>query len=157
MFWSTTGASIANGLGPAVGAVGALSIPNLEWWQALALLVAGLGLSPAPWILGLSVGRIQFTAVATAAHERELKKQELNHAAQMAAQREYHERVLATEKERYAALEQANNQNKLAAEKQQARADQLTDAAFSMVEVIQANSHIIGAVNKVTEKVINGD
>lgn len=157
MVGATVGASAVNVLGTAIAAVGALSFASLEWWQGLVLVLGGLGLSPAPWILGLAMGRIQFTAVAAAAHERELEKQEHNHAAQMDALREFHVQVLAAERERYKTLEKANEQNREAAERNQQRADQLTDAAFSLAEIIQANSHVIGAVNKVTEKVITGD
>lgn len=43
---------------------------DLQWWQSVVAIVAALGLSPAPWILGLALGRITFTATAQAAHTR---------------------------------------------------------------------------------------
>lgn len=43
---------------------GAVTIPPLEWWQALAAIIGAFGLSPAPWILGLAFGRLQFSAPA---------------------------------------------------------------------------------------------
>lgn len=146
-------------------AAATFAIPSLEWWQSLAIILGALGLSPAPWLLGMAAGKIQFTAVAAAAHQRELEAKneahtrelaarDLSHSREMSAKDSYHEALMTGQKERYATLELSNEANRLAAEKQQARADELTDAVFGIVEVVRASSHVISAVNEVTQEVI---
>lgn len=51
---------------------GNVIIPDLEWWQTLAAVVGALGLSPAPWIFGLALGRLQFSAPAERAYNARL-------------------------------------------------------------------------------------
>lgn len=146
-------------------AAATIAIPALEWWQSLVIILGALGLSPAPWLLGMAAGKIQFTAVAAEAHQRELvakneahtrelAARDLSHARELAAKDAYHEALMTGQKERYATLELSNEANRLAAEKQQARADELTDAVFGVVEVVRASSHVISAVNEVTQEVI---
>jgi hypothetical protein len=100
-----------------------------------------LGLSPAPWILGLAVGRIQFTKVADALHAREL-----------AEQSRHYEALLAVEASRYAELTVTNKANADAVEKHRGRAEEVTDAALQMTEVVAANSHLIAQLNAVARE-----
>lgn len=146
--------------------VDALSLfGSLEWWHQLAILAGLVGFSPAPWMAGLVANKIQFTSVAAAAHQRELEAKneaharelearDLTHSRELDAKDSYHKSLMTGEKERYATLELSNEANRLAAEKQQARADELTDAVFGIVEVVRASSHVISAVNEVTQEVI---
>lgn len=61
-----------------------MTLENLQWWQALFAILAGLGLSPAPWILGLAVGRLQFSAPAERATAQLVKTINDAHALQLA-------------------------------------------------------------------------
>jgi hypothetical protein len=57
---------------------------DLQWWQSAAVILGALGLSPAPWILGLALGRIQFTAPATRAFEARVADLKESHAQAIA-------------------------------------------------------------------------
>ncbi len=151
-------------------------IPNLfidiQWWQVLVAIVlsiiAALGLSPAPWLLGLAMGRIQFTRPASEAHQREIEKlkethsreleaKDAAHMRELAARDAFHEAVLRGRDQRYADLAAIRETDRLAAAKNQERADQLTDAAFRMTEVVRANTHVIESVNEIAREAVGND
>lgn len=130
-----------------------IDLLDIQWWQAAVAIIVGLGLSPAPWILGLAVGRIQFTRVANEAHQRELDARKEAFYAQLAARDKYHADLMDQEKQRYADLEKINEKNAEAAEEQRRRADSMTDALVDATEAIRAGNHIINEFTRAAREV----
>ncbi len=114
---------------------------QIQWWQGLAAFLVALGLSPAPWILGLAFNRIEFTAPAAARHK-----------AALAEQQRHYEALLDLWKSRYSELEIANAANAASAETHRSRAEKLTDSAFEMTEVVRANTHVIESLNDIARE-----
>lgn len=129
-----------------------IDLVQIQIWQALIAIAVGLGLSPAPWILGLAVGRIQFTKVADAAHARELSRVTEAHDRELAEQKRHYDALLALESARYSELSASNRANAEAVEKHRTRAEEVTNAALNMTEVIAANTHVIGQLNEVARE-----
>lgn len=130
-----------------------VDIANLQWWQTLLGILGVAGLSPAPWILGLATGKIQFTAVARKDFDRQLVEKDAAHQRELAARDLYHQGLMAGEKQRYADLERANQANTAAAERNRERADEVTDAALEMTKVVEANTHIMRSL-KQAERIV---
>jgi hypothetical protein len=118
-----------------------IDLLNLQWWQAFVGLVILLGLSPAPWLTGLAIGRIQFAGPAAAEKERAL-----------AEQKRHYEALMDVQQERYSELQEANKKNVEAAERERNRADSATDAALQVAQVIEANNHVLESMNQVARE-----
>lgn len=129
---------------------------DLQWWQALGIFLAGLGLSPAPWILGLAVNRIQFTKVSDAAHARELAKAQTAWDAEKANLIAYHDDLMKGKDQRYADLEAANQKNIDAAEQQRLRADKMTEALAESTKAIEGTNYVLHEF-VTAAKEVNGD
>ncbi|QNJ55969.1 membrane protein [Microbacterium phage Rasputia] len=138
--------SILQGLGEEGGTPenGTLIIDllNMQWWQALIGIAAGLGLSPAPWILGLATNKIQFTAAANAAY-----------AAREADLKAYHADVVKRLEQRYSDLEETNDKNVEALTAQKDRADKATSAVFETTEALRQASHVIEELRLAAQEV----
>lgn len=130
-----------------------IDLLNLEWWQALIAIIGLLGLSPAPWLLGLATGKIQFTLQADAQHGREISQLEKAHAAEIANLKAYHQAVVEAKDTRYADLEQANQKNIEVGEAHRARADAATAALSQAATAIEASNHIIEAFTEASKEV----
>lgn len=118
---------------------------DVQWWQWLAGALAALGLSPAPWILGLASGKIQFTAVARKDFERQLTEKDTAHERELTARETHHAALMAQEQRRYDEQQQATLKNAAAAEKERERADEVTDALLGMADVVRANQHFMSS------------
>lgn len=132
-----------------------IDLANLQFWQTLIGILGLAGLSPAPWLLGLATGKIQFTAVARKDFERQIAEKDAAHARELAARDLYHQGLMTGERQRYADLERANEANKTAAELNKARADEVTDAALDMVKVVEASNHVMRSIQK-AEQIVTG-
>lgn len=118
-----------------------LDLLDIQWWQALGMFVGALGLSPAPWLLGLAAGKIQFSAPAEREKNRALEEKE-----------RHYEALLALERQRYADLEKSNEKNAAAAETERKRANAATDAVLEIKDVVEANTHVIASVHQVARE-----
>jgi len=136
---------------------------NLQWWQALGALAVALGLSPAPWILGLAVNRLQFTKTAEAAHQREIDEMKAAHERELTARErsyesqraqllEYHGTVIAAKEQRYADLERTNQRNVEVAESQRKRADEVTAALAESTKAVQMTNHVLEELRRSAEE-----
>lgn len=130
-----------------------IDLLNMQWWQGLSALIVALGLSPAPWILGLATGKIQFTATADAAHQRELAARKEAYEEQVEQNQKYHETVLASRDERYQDLVKANQRNIEVAEQQKQRGDKLEAALAQSTAVIGQTNHILLELKGAAEEV----
>jgi hypothetical protein len=131
-----------------------IDLLNLEWWQSLIAILGLLGLSPAPWLLGLAVNRIQFTGPARADFARQLKDKDDAHQRELAGKDAYYSALLVGKDQRYADLEKANAANLATAEKHEARADELTDAVIEVAEIVRQNTHVVQSFDQVTREVV---
>jgi hypothetical protein len=119
---------------------------NLQWWQTLIVILGLLGLSPAPWLLGLAAGRIQFSAPARKDFERQMSVAETAHEKALTEKDRHYQALIEFLQTRYSDLEAANKIEK-------ERADQLTDAAFEMTDVVRASTHALNSLNQVAREV----
>lgn len=125
-----------------------IDITNLEWWQALSALIGALGLSPAPWLLGLATGKIQFSGPARKDFERQLVDLSAAHGRELEARDKYHGALMTGQQTRYADLERSNTANAEAAERERVRADAATEAVWEMAEVAKASAHVMASVGE---------
>lgn len=132
-----------------------IDLLDLQWWQALLAIIGVLGLSPAPWLLGLAAGKIQFSTPARADFDRQLKDKDAAHERELAGKDAYYSALLAGKDQRYADLEKANDANREAARRHEDRADQLTEAVLEVAEIVQQNTHIVESFNEVTREVVS--
>lgn len=124
---------------------------NLQWWQALIGIVVALGLSPAPWITALATGRLLFRADL----DERLRKRDQEHEKALESQKSYYEALLVGKDERYADLKSANEANAQAAIRERERAEEITDVALELSDIVRANNHFLeslGAVSEIVEK-----
>lgn len=133
-----------------------IDLLNMQWWQALGAFVAALGLSPAPWILGLATNRIQFTKTADAAHARELAAREKGYDEQIDQLENFHTKVLEGKDERYADLVRTNERNVEVAEQQKQRGDRLQEALGQASDVLAETNHILVELRQSAEEVTPG-
>lgn len=140
-----------------------LDLANLQWWQGLLVVVSGivavlgtLGLSPAPWLLGLARNTIQFTKPADEKHQREIAALVAGHEAAITAMQvahdaeirnltQYHKDLSAVKDERYAEAVRAGALN-------QQRADGLMELFVDAVEVQRANVHVLDSINEIANE-----
>ena len=119
---------------------------DVQWWQGIIGIIVLLGLSPAPWILGLAVGRIQFTKASDAAHARELAAREKGWSEEKAALENYHVALTAERQQRYSDLQVAHEQ-------QRVRADTMTTALAESTAVITSVGHIMHEITNAAKGV----
>lgn len=133
-----------------------LDLLNLQWWQALLGIAAAAGLSPAPWILGLATGKIQFSGPAREDLKATLAAKDEVHAAATAALvaahttevknlTTYHADLMAVKDERYAEAVRA-------ADIEKQRADSLESLFTELAGVLKANVHVLGSLNEVARE-----
>ncbi len=130
-----------------------LDILDLQWWQILVGIIGVLGLSPAPWILGLATGKIQFTSVADEAHKRELAARKEGWEDEKTALIAYHQGLMGAEKLRYSDLQLANERNIEVAEQQRERADAMTSALAQSTEALENTNHILTELTSAAREV----
>ncbi|WNN94068.1 membrane protein [Microbacterium phage Fregley] len=126
-----------------------IDLMDMQWWQAILAVVAALGLSPAPWVLGLAAGKIQFTSTAEAIYEKRIA--ELG---------EYHAKVLEGEQKRYTDLqataaksENAALKNEQAVAIERQRADTATEALAESTDVVRMAMHIVQELRQAAQEV----
>lgn len=110
---------------------------QLEWWQAVVAIIGVLGLSPAPWLLGLANNRIQFTRAADAAHAREL-----------AAQSGYHAAILQEKDKAYGELKESQVGYKTATKIERERANKATDALGDVATTLEVVVHLLNSLDE---------
>jgi hypothetical protein len=132
-----------------------IDFTNLQWWQTAIGLLGVLGLSPAPWLLGLAAGKIQFSGPARRDFERQLVDKDAAHQRELDAKDAYYRALLAGKDERYAELQKANDANREAARRHEERADNLTEAVLEVAEIVQQNTHVVESFDQVTREVVS--
>ena len=119
-----------------------VDLANLQWWQALIGLITVLGLSPAPWLLGLASGKIQFSAPAQKTYTERI--QDLD---------EHHKQVEAIQVERYADLKESRNYYRDAFNAEHDRANKATETVAEVLDAIKAINHVMSSINLAAEEV----
>jgi hypothetical protein len=135
-----------------------IEVPQLEWWQgfvAILISVVGilgvLGLSPAPWLLGLAAGRLQFTAPAKALYDARV--QDIKDAATLVLTETtaHHDQLEAIAAERYSDLKESRNYYRDASRIDRERADKATATVAEVLDVVKATNHLMTALNEVSQ------
>lgn len=109
-----------------------VDLANLEWWQAFVGILVALGLSPAPWILGLALGRIQFTGPARADFAARVADINAAHAESRADLIKHHDEL---DKAHADALGEMTNQRNYYRDARIVEADRATKATETSAEV----------------------
>lgn len=141
-----------------------LDLLNLEWWQGVLGILVTLGLSPAPWILGLALGRIQFTGPAErnytarteelkAAHAREVDSVKAAAAQALAGVVAHHAELVAEKDARYAELKESRDYYRTARIEERDRADMATEQLLESVEVAKASMQALTALDEAAKDV----
>jgi hypothetical protein len=136
-----------------------VDIANLEWWQTLVAIIGVLGLSPAPWLLGMAFNRIQFSAPARAsydervadlksAHSVALQTQSVTHVAAIAELVKHHADLVAVKDAAYAELRESRDVYKTAAAIERERADKVTDQLAELGELAKLTVHALDAITE---------
>ncbi|MDQ2690357.1 MAG: hypothetical protein M3Y29_08805 [Chloroflexota bacterium] len=107
-----------------------------------------LGLSPAPWILGLALGRIQFSAPARAVFDERVADLKAQHAEAVKALTTYHAEVLAERDERYGELKESRDYYREARIVERDRADKVTDQLAEALELARLNTHLLESLDE---------
>lgn len=149
-------------------------LPGFDWWQGLVILIGALGLSPAPWILGLAFNRIQFTKTATELHDQRVAELKEGHARELDAAKasaavavttatnaavtaidmatKHHQELSAAKDAAYAEMRQSRDYYREARLAEQARANAATDQLADMAELAKANLQALRALDEVVKE-----
>lgn len=152
--WNAAGAVLAE-TNPVPNGGIVIDLLDMQWWQAVLAIIGTLGLSPAPWILGLATGKIQFAAVAREDFARQVKEREAAHQRELAGQTAHHQALMEVERGRYSELQRAADKNATAAERERLRADEVTDALFQVGDVIRGAEHFMASALEAGQREVN--
>jgi hypothetical protein len=145
-----------------------IDLATVQVWQVIVGIIGILGLSPAPWLLGLASGRIQFTAPAQknfderigelkASHTLTLTEKDKTHESFTKELVSHHEDLQTRDAEKYAEMKASRDGYRVATKEQRERADRATDTAAQAVEAVQTTNHLLASLKVVSEEVaVNG-
>lgn len=128
-----------------------VDLANLEWWQTLVGIVGVLGLSPAPWILGLATGKIQFTTPAALEHDKRIADLKDAHALQLASLAAYHDGITRAKDDRYADVKESRDGYRAATVVERERANKVTDTLAEFGELGRLAVHALTALDEVAK------
>lgn len=148
MEWITAVVAVAIGRalaevdGGSNGGALVLDLMNMQWWQGLLAIIAALGLSPAPWILGLATNKIQFTSTADA-----------NYALRSQEMRENYDALVAVKDLRYADLEASVVKIEKAAATDKQTAATVSEALAESTDLGKMAIHVIAELRQAAQEV----
>jgi len=125
-----------------------VDLAALDWWQALAAILVALGLSPAPWILGLAVGRLQFAGPAAREHDERIADLKAQHALEVGNLTTYHLSIIGGKDERYAELRESRDGFRAATRIERERADKVTSTLAEFGELGKLAVHALTAIDE---------
>lgn len=130
-----------------------VDLANLDWWQTLVAIIGVLGLSPAPWILSLSLGRIQFSKPAQADYDKRVTDLKEQHDASAAASAAYYADQLKVRDDRIAELKATNLKLDEGRNVERDRADAATQMLGRSIEVVEVANHLLESLGQVSQEV----
>ena len=130
-----------------------VDLANLAWWQTLVAIIGVLGLSPAPWILGLAFGRIQFSKPAQVEYDKRVADLKEQHATSAAASAAYYVDQLKTRDDRIAELKATNLKLDEGRNVERDRADAATQMLGRSIEVVEVANHLLESLGQVSQEV----
>lgn len=129
-----------------------VDLANLEWWQTLAAIVGVLGLSPAPWILGLALGRIQFSKPTQVDYDKRVADLKEQHATSATALASFHADQLGQRDERIAELKTSLDKMSEARNVERNRADTATAMLGRAVDAVEVSNHLLESLSQAAQK-----
>ena len=126
-----------------------IDVADLQWWQALLGIITLLGLSPAPWILGLANGKIQFTKPAEAQFQARIDEKDKTQAAAITELVKHHEEIRRLDAENYKEMKSSRDGYRDATAEQRQRADKATEVAVRAVEAVNTTNHVLNSLDQV--------
>lgn len=125
-----------------------IDLANLEWWQTLIGILGVLGLSPAPWLLGMATGKIQFTAPAAVQAEKRVSDIKEANVEQVKSLVLYHDGIIKAKDDRYADLLESRNGYKAAVVVERDRAEKSTEMLGDFTELGKLAIHALTALDE---------
>jgi len=126
-----------------------LTVPSLEWWQALVALAAAVGLSPAPWLFGMARDKIAFTAPMRAAFETRVEEIKAAHARELAERDRHHAAELQSRADVATEVKESRELMRIAHSEEQDRADRATAAlAETAAKTANLTGYLLEAFNE---------
>jgi hypothetical protein len=131
----------------------AIIIPPVQWWQGILFVVGVLGLSPAPWLLGMARDKIAFTTPMRAAVEARVAEIKGAHERELAERDRHHAAELETRREAYAELAVSRDYYRTARLEEQGRADKASTAlAEATAELGRLTSQVLRAFDEAAKE-----
>lgn len=124
---------------------------NLQWWQGLIAIAGVVGLSPAPWLLGMARDRIAFTAPMRADYDARVADLKEGHARAVAELVAHHQALIAEKDAAYTELKTSRDYYRDARLVEKARNDELTDQLVESVELARTGFQVLRAFDKAAE------
>jgi hypothetical protein len=128
-----------------------IDIADLQWWQTLVAIIGVLGLSPAPWLIGMAFGRIQFSKPAQQAYDARVADLKSQHAEAITALTTYHSGVLEEKDARYAELKESRDYYRTARIEERDRADKATEQLMEVTELTKLTVRTIQSLGEASE------
>lgn len=128
-----------------------IDLADLQWWQGVVAILGALGLSPAPWILGLALNRIQFTKPAQAAFDARVADLKSQHTQSVTDLVAFHADQLSQRDERNGELKTSLAKMEEARNLERSRADDATAMLGRAVEAVEVSNHLLESLGEAAE------
>lgn len=128
-----------------------IDFAHLEPWQWLFGAIGVLGLSPAPWILGLALGRLQFTKTAQANYAARAADLISANDKLLGAQNDYHAKILAEKDKTLDERTESRDYYREARLETAGQNQRLTEALIESIEVAHTGTRALDTIAEVAK------
>lgn len=125
---------------------------NTQWWQWLVATIVALGLSPAPWILGLATGKIQFTHTAERHFEQRVADLVTANDRLLGMQHDFHGAIDREKDRALAEMTGSRDYYREARLEEKRQKDQVVDALVESIEVAHTGTRALDTIARVAEE-----
>lgn len=118
-----------------------IDLMNLDGWQVIIGMLGALGLSPAPWLLGLASNRLQFTKTAR-----------IDEALRIADLEKYHAGILAEKDKALEGMRESRNYYRDAHTVEVVAREKATAQLAEVgAEYAELTTHLLASLNEAAE------
>lgn len=129
-----------------------IDLLSLQWWQGLIAIAGLVGLSPAPWLLGMARDKIAFTAPMRADYDARIGDLKDAHARALAELVAHNAALLAQKDEAYAELKTSRDYYRQARLEEQQRANELSEQLAESAKMARTVVHFLEAFDEAAVK-----